>query len=65
MNVHKRCQKNVANNCGLNTKQLAEILSLIGIDPNKPCKSKVSKPRTLEIHWGTITAFNKTASLSF
>ncbi|KAK6635813.1 Protein kinase C [Polyplax serrata] len=40
MNVHKRCQKNVANNCGLNTKQLAEILSLIGIDPNKPCKSK-------------------------
>uniref|UniRef100_A0A1S4MWU8 Protein kinase C n=1 Tax=Pediculus humanus subsp. corporis TaxID=121224 RepID=A0A1S4MWU8_PEDHC len=40
MNVHKRCQKNVANNCGLNTKQLAEILSLIGIDPNKPGKSK-------------------------
>lgn len=42
MNVHKRCQKNVANNCGLNTKQLAEILSLIGIEPNKPGKAKVS-----------------------
>lgn len=41
MNVHKRCQKNVANNCGLNTKQLAEIMSLIGIEPNKPGKSKV------------------------
>lgn len=43
MNVHKRCQKNVANNCGLNTKQLAEIMSKIGIDPHKPSKPKVSK----------------------
>lgn len=31
MNVHKRCQKNVANNCGINTKQMAEILSAMGI----------------------------------
>lgn len=31
MNVHKRCQKNVANNCGINTKQMAEILSGMGI----------------------------------
>lgn len=30
LNVHKRCQKNVANNCGINTKQMAEILSAIG-----------------------------------
>ncbi|CAG7786524.1 unnamed protein product [Allacma fusca] len=31
MNVHKRCQKNVANNCGINTKQMAEILAAMGI----------------------------------
>lgn len=31
LNVHKRCQKNVANNCGINTKQMAEILSAIGV----------------------------------
>jgi novel protein kinase C epsilon type len=31
LNVHKRCQKNVANNCGINTKQMAEILSAIGM----------------------------------
>ncbi|KAJ9600200.1 hypothetical protein L9F63_009534, partial [Diploptera punctata] len=31
MNVHKRCQKNVANNCGINTKEMAEILQTIGI----------------------------------
>ncbi|KAK9497104.1 hypothetical protein O3M35_004481 [Rhynocoris fuscipes] len=36
MNVHKRCQKNVANNCGINTKQMAEILSKMGISPNRP-----------------------------
>lgn len=30
LNVHKRCQKNVANNCGINTKQMADILSEIG-----------------------------------
>lgn len=42
MNVHKRCQKNVANNCGINTKQMAEILSAMGISPDKqtPRRSK-------------------------
>lgn len=35
LNVHKRCQKNVANNCGINTKQMAEILSEMGISPDK------------------------------
>ena len=45
MNVHKRCQKNVANNCGINVKQLSEILADMGIRPQeavKPSKKKVS-----------------------
>ncbi|RZC05038.1 C1 1 and/or Pkinase C domain containing protein, partial [Asbolus verrucosus] len=33
LNVHKRCQKNVANNCGINVKQMAEILSAIVLTP--------------------------------
>ncbi|XP_022907251.1 protein kinase C isoform X1 [Onthophagus taurus] len=33
LNVHKRCQKNVANNCGINTKQMAQILNEIGVTP--------------------------------
>jgi novel protein kinase C epsilon type len=43
MNVHKRCQKNVANNCGINTKQMAEILSGMGISTQNlaPRKKKV------------------------
>uniref|UniRef100_T1GX81 protein kinase C n=1 Tax=Megaselia scalaris TaxID=36166 RepID=T1GX81_MEGSC len=44
MNVHKRCQKNVSNTCGINTKQMAEILNQLGISPDKapPRKSKSS-----------------------
>ncbi|XP_028136883.1 protein kinase C [Diabrotica virgifera virgifera] len=43
LNVHKRCQKNVANNCGINTKQMAEILTQIGVSPDKqtPRRSKL------------------------
>lgn len=46
LNVHKRCQKNVANNCGINTKQMAEILSAIG----KPEPLPVLSPITVFVH---------------
>lgn len=51
MNVHKRCQKNVANNCGINTKQLSELLNEMGISPDKqapPRRSKYSNQTTGE-----------------
>ena len=35
MNVHKRCEKNVANNCGINTRDMALILQEIGITGDK------------------------------
>ena len=34
-NVHKRCQRNVANNCGINARQLADILNDMGMKPHK------------------------------
>ncbi|XP_021709060.1 protein kinase C isoform X3 [Aedes aegypti] len=42
MNIHRRCEGNVANNCGINTKQLAELLNEMGItmDKTPPRKSK-------------------------
>lgn len=46
MNVHKRCQKNVANNCGINTKAMAEILSEMGISPLDK-NVKMNKPKQL------------------
>ena len=35
MNVHKRCEKNVANNCGINTRDMAQILQELGISGDK------------------------------
>ena len=35
MNVHKRCEKNVANNCGINTRDMAAILNELGISGDK------------------------------
>jgi hypothetical protein len=43
-NVHKRCQKNVANNCGINARQLADILNDMGMTPHK-LATKVQKPK--------------------
>lgn len=40
MNVHKRCQNNVANNCGVNPKLLAETLSAMGISGDKLSRRK-------------------------
>ncbi|XP_078035168.1 protein kinase C [Augochlora pura] len=37
-NVHKRCQKNVANNCGIDTKAMADVLSEMKISPDKHTK---------------------------
>jgi len=43
MNVHKRCQKNVANNCGINTKDMANVLNELGISGDKLNASKRKK----------------------
>lgn len=32
----------MANNCGINTKQMAEILSTMGISPNRPKVSNLN-----------------------
>ncbi|KAJ1364398.1 Serine/threonine kinase [Parelaphostrongylus tenuis] len=31
LNIHKRCQRNVANNCGINAKQMAAVLAQLGL----------------------------------
>jgi len=37
MTIHKRCEKNVAKNCGINTKDLAERLKELGLFGKKVC----------------------------
>ena len=44
MNVHKRCKDNVANTCGINPRQMADILADMGMSVSKlslPGKTKV------------------------
>lgn len=43
MNIHRRCEENVANNCGINTKQLAELLNDLGITMDKSTPPRRSK----------------------
>ncbi|CDW54717.1 Protein kinase C-like 1B [Trichuris trichiura] len=42
LNVHKRCEKNVANTCGVNSKRMAEVLSQLGISGYSSMDSKHS-----------------------
>jgi len=50
MNVHKRCQKNVPNSCGINTKAMSEILKTMNFCANKQSRApKIrvsSRPQT-------------------
>lgn len=43
MNIHRRCEGNVANNCGINTKQLADLLNECGITMDKSTPPRRSK----------------------
>ena len=44
MNIHTRCQKNVANNCGINPKQIALLLQELRISDNPSNPVPVPKP---------------------
>uniref|UniRef100_A0A673H3I2 Protein kinase C n=1 Tax=Sinocyclocheilus rhinocerous TaxID=307959 RepID=A0A673H3I2_9TELE len=37
MNVHKRCESNVAPNCGVDARGIAKVLSDLGVTPDKNC----------------------------
>uniref|UniRef100_A0A915ELF8 Protein kinase C n=1 Tax=Ditylenchus dipsaci TaxID=166011 RepID=A0A915ELF8_9BILA len=44
LNVHKRCQRNVANNCGINAKQMALELAQLGLTGDKISFRSKRKP---------------------
>jgi novel protein kinase C epsilon type len=45
MNMYRRCEENVANNCDINTKQLAEMLNEMD-KSTSPRRSKYINPST-------------------
>ena len=44
MNIHKRCEKNVANNCGINTRDMAQVMQEMGISGDKIFPRKKVSP---------------------
>lgn len=56
MNVHRRCETNVAPNCGVDARGIAKVLSDMGVTPDKISntaqrrrKVTVAPPRRLEL----------------
>ncbi|CAI4223979.1 unnamed protein product [Auanema sp. JU1783] len=47
LNVHKRCQRNVANNCGINAKQMAAELAQLGLTGDKMSIRSKKRPSIL------------------
>ena len=59
MNIHKRCFGNIANNCGINTKEMAEGLKGMELTGNIPTESmRVRKP-SIEYKKKTNTTNNQ------
>jgi len=58
MNVHKRCEKNVANNCGINSKEMAAVLNQLGISGDKLNASKRKKVRVIWIRFLYVHLFS-------
>lgn len=53
VNVHRRCESNVAPNCGVDARGIAKVLSDLGVTPDKISNSaqrrkKVTHPPVLE-----------------
>ena len=68
MTIHKRCRDMVARNCGVDSKQLAETLSLLGISGDKlnkrANKSALKKTFDSPHRIGSISANHQSASTS-
>lgn len=62
-NVHKRCQKNVAHNCGIDTGRMARILKELGISGDKFSKKKKIGSILSVDNTATTTSTHKSSDL--
>lgn len=52
VNVHRRCERNVAPNCGVNARGIAKVLSDLGVTPDKIFNSAQRRKKvTYKIYW--------------
>ncbi|XP_067941966.1 calcium-independent protein kinase C-like [Watersipora subatra] len=62
MNVHHRCHKNVPNNCGLNTKDMAAILKEIGFTTSPGRKKPLAALKSQQASFSDSTSSTSTIS---
>ncbi|KAL3082845.1 hypothetical protein niasHS_010647 [Heterodera schachtii] len=62
LNVHKRCQRNVANNCGINLKLLSEELAQLGLTGDKMSSRAKRKPLSVSVSESTAGLEPSTSS---
>jgi novel protein kinase C epsilon type len=62
INVHKRCERNVPHNCGINSKDLAKVMEEMGVTPDqlKGKCSTVSRRSTV----GSVSSSHDSESVS-
>ncbi|XP_065321045.1 protein kinase C-like 1B isoform X2 [Gordionus sp. m RMFG-2023] len=61
LNIHKRCERNVAPNCGINAKEMAAVLAQIGISGDKLSVRK-KKPSFSDSHLGSQVIHSRSHS---
>lgn len=58
VNVHRRCESNVAPNCGVDARGIAKVLSDLGVTPDKIFNSAQRRKKVIVIHKFKIINFN-------
>lgn len=49
MNVHRRCETNVAPNCGVDARGIAKVLSDLGVTPDKISNTAQRRRKVVEV----------------
>lgn len=52
VNVHRRCERNVAPNCGVDARGIAKVLSDLGVTPDKIFNSAQRRKKvSYKLNW--------------
>ncbi|KAF3841704.1 hypothetical protein F7725_023655 [Dissostichus mawsoni] len=62
VNVHRRCESNVAPNCGVDAKAIAKVLSDLGVTPDKICNSALRRKKVQTSHAKELENIRKALS---
>lgn len=54
MNVHRRCETNVAPNCGVDARGIAKVLADLGVTPDKITNSGQRRKKVTDFIWVVV-----------